>query len=480
VILTLDLGTSATKAVVWNEDGPVAMGRVPICTEHGPGGRAEQDPRAWFASVVSACADATVAQTARIDAVALTAARQTFVPVTESVVPLGPALVWSDRRAKAEARVVAEAIGGREAAHRRTGVVLDGASVAAKVAWLATHDAARLEAARWLLAPRDVVVHHLTGRVVTDTTLASATGLVDSGGAIVPELAGPAAGKLPDQVPPDTVVGSVTAAAARAIGVRSGVPVVIGAGDRASEAVGTAASVRMPMVSWGTTANLSVPVPEAPVPDASTLVRTRSAAGGWLLEGGTSAAGSLVDWLSRITGQPVGDLLAAAADAEPGAAGAMALAWPGGARAPWWRDGAGAALLGLSLHHGRGELSRAVVEGVARDLGRCLRAVADATGAAGVDAVALAGGGADHPLWIEVLTGIVDAPAVMRRSPEAASAGAAVLAGRAVGAPVDLDRMNPVVSEHRPDPALVERYRALDEIADQAAATVVDLNLGWP
>ena len=70
------------------------------------------------------------------------------------------------------------------------------------------------------------------------------------------------------------------------------------------------------MVSWGTTANVSVPVHERPVPSPAGAVVTRGATGGWLLEGGLSAAGSFLAWLGRLLGRPVDELAAKAAASQ--------------------------------------------------------------------------------------------------------------------------------------------------------------------
>ncbi len=76
------------------------------------------------------------------------------------------------------------------------------------------------------------------------------------------------------------------------------------------------------------------------------------------------------------------------------------------------------------------------------------------------------------------MTAVTGVPAVIRRSSEAASAGAALLVARALHTPVDLERINPVVDEVAPDPLLVERYAALADPANRAAVAVIDLDLG--
>ncbi len=475
MILTVDFGTSVTKVALWGDDGLVTLARAAVATTHPEPGWAEQDPSAWWTSLVVGCAEARAqapAAFAGVHVLACSGARQTFAPVTATGDPVGRGLVWSDRRAAAEAEGLAAALGGREAVHRRTGVPLDAGAVAAKLAWLGAHEPDRLARAAWVLTPRDLVVWRLTGEVVTDTTMASRSGLYDLEGAVVPDLAGAALDKLAAVGPADAVAGLLRAVPAAELGLAPGIPVVVGAGDRACEVLGSGAGAGRPMVSWGTTANVSAPVPAAPGA-APGLVLSRGATGGWLLEGGLSAAGSLLAWLGRLTGTEPGELVARAAASPPGARGVVVLPWLDGARAPWWCDGARAAVVGLSSAHDAGDLARAVVESVAREVARCLAALADLDGRA--TALALGGAGTSLDLWVEVLTATTGLPATRRRSGEAASAGAALLAARALGEGRDLDALDPPAATVGPDPAAADRYRELGPAAERAAAAVLSL-----
>jgi len=484
VILTVDFGTSVTKVAVWSEEGPVALARAELVTTRPQLGWAEQDPVGWWTSVVVACAEARAIDPEAFGSVAVvscSAARQTFVPLTSAAEPLGRGILWSDRRGVAEATALAEEMGGDEAVRRRTGVPLDGGAVAAKIAWIASHQPGRLAACDWLLSPRDLVVWRLTGEVVTDPTLASRTGLYDIEGQPVEELVGPAAGKLPPVVPSHHVAGWLRAVPAAELGLRPGIPVVIGAGDRPCEVLGAGASTDRPMVSWGTTANVSVPVGVRPDPAPTSAVLSRGAVAGWLLEGGLSAAGSFLAWLGRITGRDPDDLAKLAAASPPGARGVVAVPWLDGARAPWWRDSARAGFVGLASAHDAGDLARAVIESVASEVVRCLETVTSGRpGGERALGLTLGGAGTGIPLWVEVLTAMTGLPATRRRSGEAASAGAALLAARALGMELPLDRLDPLVAETEPDPEAVARYRELRPTVDQVTAVAVDLKLPLP
>jgi xylulokinase len=342
--------------------------------------------------------------------------------------------------------------------------------VAAKVAWIQEHEPDRWRQTRTILTPRDYIVRRMAANAATDPTMVSAAGLTDASGQLVPELAAVLDHRLPPEREPGAVVGTLRSDAAQALGLDSELPVVLGGGDRACEALGTAASPERPFVAWGTTANVSVPVSSFPSPVPPGVIVTRGLTEGWLLEGGLSAAGSLLRWLSSLTSLDLDTLMARATAAPPGARGVVALPWLGGARAPWWRGNARGAFLGLSFTHDAGDLARAAVEAVAFDVRRALAA----TGAPATS-LTLTGTEGTGALWGEVVSAVTGLPALRRRSGASASVGAAMLAARAMGRELDLDRLVPVVEVVTPDPLSVARYAELAGHLDDIAATVVDI-----
>jgi sugar (pentulose or hexulose) kinase len=477
VILTIDFGTSVTKVGLWGDEGLVALARSELTTTYPQMGWTEQDPLRWWTSLVIACAEARAhapVAFGEVDVVACSGARQTFVPVSAEGDPIGKGILWSDHRAAAEARALATQMGGDDINRARTGIPLDAGAVAAKLAWLAAHQPERLAAAHVLLSPRDFIIYRMTDQLVTDATFASRSGLYDFDGNVVRELAGPALGKLPSVVPSDTVVGQLKPVPAAELGLRPGVPIVLGAGDRQCEVLGSGASEHHPMVSWGTTANVSVPVQERPVPAPVGAVVTRAADGGWLLEGGLSAAGSFLAWLGRLLDVTTEELGRLAVESGPGARGVVAVPWLDGARAPWWRDDARAGFMGLGAAHGAADMARAVVESVAWDVVRVMEVVTvGRLGGSTAEGVTLGGAGSGLPVWVEVLTSVLGLPALRHRSGEAASAGAALLAGKALGMGLTLDQIDPVAAVIEPTASAVEFYRALRPRVDHVAEAVL-------
>jgi xylulokinase len=290
---------------------------------------------------------------------------------------------------------------------------------------------------RWLAAPKDYVLHQLVGRLVTDSTLASRTDLD-------PTL-------LPDVVAPRTIVGEFHA-----------MPVVAGAGDRACEVLAVGAHSLAPMVSWGTTANCSVPLDSA-VPAgwrASLTVDGRQ-----LMEAGLSAAGSALGWIAKLTGVPTAELSKQAQHSPPGARGVIVLPWLGGARAPWWRSDARERILGRTSETTAGDLARAVYEGVAHDIRRALAVLPEAP-----RLLSLAGGGSDDQVWQRVLTGVTGLPVAVTVGADAAAIGAARLAAREQIA----DAHVPVEPLLLPDDQQVRIYGELCQQHDAAARAALE------
>ena len=182
------------------------------------------------------------------------------------------------------------------------------------------------------------------------------------------ELAGPALGKLPSVVASDTVVGNLKSVPGAELGLRPGIPVVIGAGDRQCEVFGSGSSEDHPMVSWGTTGNVVGAGARAP---GSLAGRQRWYTGG---RRGLAARGrplrcgvlhGLAGPVDRPHARRVGAL---AGESPPARAGSCAVPWLDGARAPWWRDDTRAGFMGLGAAHGASDLARAVMEAVAWDV----------------------------------------------------------------------------------------------------------------
>src|SRR5690606_30672188 len=149
------------------------------------------------------------------------------------------------------------------------------------------------------------------------------------------------------------------------------------------------------------------------------------------------------------------ELDAAAAGVATGAGGVTFLPALTGAMAPAWVPSARGCFYGLSAATGRGELARAVLEGCAFAMNDVVRRLGEL--GAGVEEIALLGGGSASDLWAQIRADVSGLPVAAARHIESCPLGAAALAAVAAGLAPDLATATaPLAARHRrrdPDPA---------------------------
>ena len=153
-------------------------------------------------------------------------------------------------------------------------------------------------------------------------------------------------------------------------------------------------------------------------------------------------------------------LTAEAAATPPGAEGLIFLPYLTGERTPHGSASARGVFFGLQPRHGRGHLTRAVIEGVSFALGQCLTLLRGAGVTA--DSVRITGGGARSPFWRGVLADVFDCPVVVQPHDEGPAYGAALLAAVGAGAFATIEAAGRRIEPGEivvPRPEGVERYR---------------------
>lgn len=225
------------------------------------------------------------------------------------------------------------------------------------------------------------------------------------------------------------------------------------------------------MESTGTATNVSAATTQlgARLP-AGILVTADVLPGRWLLEQGISTGGSILKWLrDNVTGVPYSELDRLARTSRPGAGGLLLLPFFLGARATRWHPQARGTLFGLTLGHGRGELARAVMEGVALEVRACLDVLA-ADGVPAAELVTL-GGGAASPLWRQIKADVTGRPVAGVKLAHAASVGAMLLGAAAAGIVTDplgaARRLNPVETVTQPRPTHTAFYSLMYDLYNQ-------------
>jgi xylulokinase len=372
--LGIDVGTSATKAVVIASDGSVlARSRVPHPAARGVGsGRA--DPAAWRTSITAAVHD-LAPHTASVHGVGLDTHCPTALLLDATGKPLAAGVTWDHpglteptaqliaaltpdhRRLLGNHLMPATAMG---AAHRLLQSIEPEATTAA-----ATFGFAGTWLGQWL-----------TGERAIDPTQASYTGLMASTDGtcrwledVLHQLGIPLH-QLPPVRPSLSVLGSLLPETAVALGLPDGIPVLVGSADTpaASYALGTKPGGR-PLLIMGTTHVVSNAL-DVPDPRAKALQRVDVRSDRWLINGVINGGDALAHGAERL-GYGQGDVAVEAmvgvafrADPDQTAAAPVFIPHIRPERGPLWFAEPRTALLGTVVDNAGPSAARGVVEGV--------------------------------------------------------------------------------------------------------------------
>jgi xylulokinase len=249
-------------------------------------------------------------------------------------------------------------------------------------------------------------------------------------------------------------------------GLRAGTPVAAGGGDQAAQAVGVGA-VQPGIVGLtvGTSGVVFATTPSALVePEGRLHAFCHAVPGLWHFMGVMlSAAGSLQWYRDSLASQiSFDDLVKEAESVAAGSEGLQFLPYLSGERTPHPDPLARGAFIGLTLRHGRGHLTRAVLEGVAFGLKDSFTLIQNA-GLGAITQVRASGGGTKGPLWRQILASVLEAELVTVNTTEGAAYGAALLAGVGAGAwsdvPSACEACIKVTGTTQPDPSQLDAYR---------------------
>lgn len=442
-LLGIDVGTSSVKALIFDVEGARVLAahgeEYPIHTPAAD--RAEQDPDDYWRATVRAVRR-VIAEVGDNDVAAVGFSGQMHgtILLDAQSRPLSRAIIWADARAAHEPQRLVEAF---PAFADVAGTLPAAGFMVCTLAWLRLHQPELLAQAHRVILPKDYVRLKMTGTVATDVTDAASTGMLDVARADWADAILQAAGISRDLCPPIlqslAVVGPLLPQAAEALGLQAGVPVTAGCADQPAQAIGNgliapgAASITI-----GTGGQIFVPLqPQGKLrTDARLHVFNHAAPGQWYVLGAILSAGMSLRWLRGILGlendpQAYSLLAAEAEQVSPGADGLLFLPYLAGERTPFMDPQARGGFLGLRLHHGRGHMARAVIEGVCFAVRQAYEL--SLTISQPVDTIIASGGALESSVWRSIMTDILGQP--MRKSlmAEQASLGAALLAGAGAG-----------------------------------------------
>lgn len=451
-VIGIDLGTSATKTVLFDQDGTViasASKEYPLYTPQN--GWAEQKPEDWRDAAIE-----TISKVMKesgvsgedVKGLGISGQMHGLVMLDETGEVIRPSIIWCDQRTGKECEEITEKVGAKRLIEITANPALTGFT-ASKILWVRNNEPENYAKCKHILLPKDYVRYILTGEFATEVSDASGMQLLDvpkrQWSDEVLEKLDIDKSLLAKVYESPEVTGNITAEMAEKTGLSTSTVVVGGAGDNAAAAVGTGVvkdgkaftTIGTSGVVFAHTSDIAI--------DPKGRVHTFCCAvpGCWHVMGVTQAAGHSLKWFrdnfcgdyvteAEKQGCDSYDLMNADVEKVPlGSNRLIYLPYLNGERTPHLDPDCRGVFFGLSSMHTKADMIRAVMEGVAYSLKDCNDILVEM--GTKVDAMMACGGGGKSKIWRQMLADMYDCNVMTVAQQEGPALGVAILAGVGAG-----------------------------------------------
>lgn len=443
LILTIDIGTSSTRAILYDAAAQVVEGMVeqrPYQMTTTPDGGAVFDAVAVMADVTRVI-DGLLTRAGdlakQIGAVAVDTLVGNLLGVDGQGQPVTPVFTYADTRNANATQAFRVELGadGAEAAHQRTGCLIHTSYVPSRLRWLAEEQPQWFRAAKRWVSVGEYVYHQLFGQWRVSYSVAAWTGMLNRRALVWDAEWLSYLPVTSEQLSPmgdlSTPCQGLQGDWAQRWPTLAQIPWLLPIGDGAAANIGSGCDAPDHIaMTMGTTGAMRVVVgPELKqVPDGLWLYRVDAARA--LLGGATTEGGNVFAWMKTLLQLPEGDALEAALAArKPAQHGLTMLPFVAGERAPGWREDARAAVTGLSLHTQPADILQAGLEAIAYRFALIYQRILPQL-PSHVDHEIIAGGGAllSSSAWLQIMADVLGRPLHTLAEKEGTSRGLALLA----------------------------------------------------
>ncbi len=451
-LMGIDLGTSATKTVLFDEEcRPVASSSVEYPLYQPQNGWAEQDPVDWKNAALTTIREVlekSGVSSEDVAGIGLSGQMHGLVMLDENNEVIRPSIIWCDQRTGAECDEITQKIGRERLIEITANPALTGFT-ASKILWVRNHEPENYARCRHILLPKDYVRFVLTGEYATEVSDASGMQLLDIPNRCwsdeVLEKLDIDKNLLAKVYESPEITGYIRPEIAELTGLSTKTAVVGGAGDNAAAAVGAGAvEDGKAFTTIGTSGVVFAHSSKIAI-DPKGRVHTFCCAvpGCWHVMGVTQGAGLSLKWFrdnfcknyieqAEKQGVDPYDLMGRDAEKVPvGSSRLFYLPYLMGERTPHLNPDCRGVFFGLSAIHGQPELIRAVMEGVSYSLSDCYDILCEM--GVPVEEMTACGGGGNSPLWRQMLADMFGCSVCTSANREGPALGVAILAGVGTG-----------------------------------------------
>ena len=444
-VIVLDVGTTSIRGILYNQKGQVLNVdqhiNPPIYTSDG---RVEQAPSSWqtnMYNILSQCVDFASDRSIEIEGIAITASRSSVIPVDQNGNYLHRAIMWQDRRAEAQCRSLKKEVAR---IYNVTGSRLSPVFSAPKIQWIVENEPEIHLKTYKYLGIQDFLIHSLTGEFVTDHSFASRTNLMNLTKRVwdrdMLNLFNINEKQLCTLIEPGSIAGSLTSQAAALTGLPTGLPVISAGGDQNCAALGLGIFSSGSIIANTGTGSYIIAHTDTPVFEDKMRISCNASAvpGAYILEASLLTSGSIYRWFTEqfYMGRSNDENPFAAADADAteapaGANGLILLPYFKGSGSPDWNPLAKGSFLNLSLSTTRGDMIRAILEGIAAELADNLNLIERLSSS--VSSVKVSGGLTSFDLFNRIQADFFGKPVIRHKFKESTALGAWLNAAKTIG-----------------------------------------------
>lgn len=487
-VIGIDLGTSATKTVLFDEKGTIissASREYELFQPHN--GWAEQNPEDWYNAAISTLKSViseSGINSEDIVSLGISGQMHGLVMLDEECNVLRPSILWCDQRTGKECDELTEMLGRDTLIKITANPALTGFT-ASKILWVKNNEPEIFEKCRHILLPKDYLRFRLTGEFATEVSDASGMQLLDvpnrKWSDVMINALGIKVEYLAKVYESPEITGYINSDTAEKTGLSIKTSVVGGAGDNAAAAVGMGVVTEGKAFTTIGTSGVVFAHTDNPIIDPQGRVHTFCCAvpNAWHVMGVTQGAGLSLQWFKNNFCYE--ELEQAAAEGKDvyqitdekarniaiGCDKLLYLPYLMGERTPHLDPDCRGVFFGLSAMHTKAHFIRAIMEGVTYSLYDCLLVLKE-MGIAPLSML-LCGGGSKSKLWKNIICDTFALPVETSKSSEAPALGVAILA--AVGAGIYCDvktacenMISADSSVTNPDEANTEKYHAYHSV----------------
>ncbi|MBC2136390.1 gluconokinase [Listeria innocua] len=481
-IMGVDIGTSSTKAVLFNERGEV------ICREAthyelvtDETGKAEESPTEIFEAVITSIQGVMKdIDKTELRGISFSSAMHSLIMVGADGELLTECITWADGRSS-EALENIKRDNYLFQLYEATGTPIHPMSPFAKICWLKEDEPQLFHRAEKFVDIKSYILNRLFGVWVMDESLASGTGLYNilehDWEFEAMEIVKLTPDYLPKVVPETYQLHGVKKEYADLMGIPENLPFIVGGSDGALANIGIQATGRNDVtITVGTSGAVRKLTNEFQV-DSRGRTFCYGAGDGYFIAGGAvNNGGKVVEWglqqfgsESEIMNRDFTSFIAHIDEVAPGASGLLFQPYLLGERAPFWTNDIRGGFVGLTINHSKAHFVRAILEGIAFNLAEVYEAVS-----APDDIIYVTGGISGHDAWCRLLADILDREVRVPHTIEGSSLGAAIIGMRSLGIlkTLSLEQTLPIKAVYHPSEN-TKKYAELRPIFKQVTTQLM-------